>query len=183
MTKDNNNLGTFELSGIPPMPRGRPQIEVSFDIDANGILQVNATDKTTGKMSNITITNDKGRLSKEQVEEMIRKADEMADEDKKAKERIESKNSLEQYSYNLKQSLTEDGVKDKLSDVDKQKIGNACDEAIKFMEINSDSTKEEFDNERKKLEAIAMPIMSKIYQQNGDMPGYNGDEDPVVDVD
>jgi L1 cell adhesion molecule like protein len=183
MTKDNNNLGTFELSGIPPMPRGRPQIEVSFDIDANGILQVNATDKTTGKMSKITITNDKGRLSKEQVEEMIRKADEMADEDKKAKERIESKNSLEQYSYNLKQSLTEDGVKDKLSDVDKQKIGNACDEAIKFMEINSDSTKEEFDNERKKLEAIAMPIMSKIYQQNGDMPGYNGDEDPVVDVD
>ena len=183
MTKDNNCLGTFELSGIPPARRGIPQIEVSFDIDANGILQVNATDKTTGKMNKITITNDKGRLSKEQVEEMIKKAEEMADEDKRLKETVEAKNELEQYAYNLKQSLTEDGVKDKLSDDDRNSVESACDTTMKYLEMNPNATKEEFNEAKKKLEGVAMPIMSKLYAQSGQggMPNMPNGDGPSVD--
>jgi len=176
MTRDNNLLGKFELSGIPPAPRGKPQIEVTFDIDANGIMQVNALDKTTGKSNKITITNDKGRLSAEEVEKMVKDAERYAEDDKKAREKVEAKNSLEQYAYTLKQSLTEDGVKDKLSDEDKKTVEKACDEAIRWIESNHEANKDAFEEERKKLEGIAMPIMSKIYAQGegggaGGMPG------------
>jgi L1 cell adhesion molecule like protein len=175
MTRDNNSLGKFELSGIPPAPRGKPQIEVTFDIDANGIMQVNAQDKTTGKSSKITITNDKGRLSAEEVEKMVRDAERYAEDDKKAKEKVEAKNALEQYAYTLKQSITEEGVKDKLSDDDKSKIEAACEEAIRWIESNADADRDAFEAEKKKLEEIAMPIMSKIYADGqgggGGMPG------------
>jgi len=172
MTRDNNSLGKFELSGIPPAPRGKPQIEVTFDIDANGIMQVNAQDKTTGKSSKITITNDKGRLSADEVEKMVRDAQTYADDDKRAKEKVEAKNALEQYAYTLKQSLTEDGVKDKLSEDDRKKVEKACEEAIRWIETHGDADKDLFEAERKKLEEIAMPIMSKIYA--GGQGGFPG---------
>jgi len=173
MTRDNNLLGKFELSGIPPAPRGKPQIEVTFDIDANGIMQVNALDKTTGKSSKITITNDKGRLSPEEVDRMVKDAEKYADDDKKFKERVEAKNQLEQYAYTLKQSITEEGVKDKLSDGDKKTVESSCDESIRWLESHPDSTKDEIDEQRKKLEGVCMPIMGKIYSQGGEggMPG------------
>jgi len=177
MTRDNNSLGKFELSGIPPAPRGKPQIEVTFDIDANGIMQVSAQDKTTGKSSKITITNDKGRLSSDEVEKMVRDAEKYAEDDKRAREKVEAKNSLEQYAYTLKQSITEDGVKDKLSDEDKKKVETACEEAIRWIESNADADKDAFEEQRKKLEGIAMPIMSKIYadaQGGGGMGGMPG---------
>jgi L1 cell adhesion molecule like protein len=176
MTRDNNSLGKFELSGIPPAPRGKPQIEVTFDIDANGIMQVNAQDKTTGKSSKITITNDKGRLSADEVEKMVRDAERYAEDDKKAKEKVEAKNGLEQYAYTLKQSITEEGVKDKLSDGDKKTIESACEEAIRWIESNGDAPKDDFEAQKKKLEEVAMPIMSKIYAEGGQggMGGMGG---------
>jgi len=167
MTRDNNSLGKFELSGIPPAPRGKPQIEVTFDIDANGIMQVSAQDKTTGKVSKITITNDKGRLSAEEVEKMVRDAERFAEDDKKSKAKVEAKNGLEQYAYSLKQSITEDGVKDKLSDEDKKTIESSCEETIKWIESNHEASAEAFEEQKKKLEGICMPIMSKIYAQGG----------------
>jgi len=171
MTRDNNSLGKFELSGIPPAPRGKPQIEVTFDLDANGIMQVNAQDKTTGKSNKITITNDKGRLSADEVEAMVRDAEKYAEVDKKAREKVEAKNGLEQYAYTLKQSITEDGVKDKLSDGDKTTINNACDESIRWIESNPDADKDAFETQKKKLEEVAMPIMSKIYAEGGGAGG------------
>jgi L1 cell adhesion molecule like protein len=167
MTRDNNSLGKFELSGIPPAPRGKPQIEVTFDIDANGIMQVSAQDKTTGKVNKITITNDKGRLSAEEVEKMVRDAERFAEDDKKSKAKVEAKNGLEQYAYSLKQSITEDGVKDKLNDEDKKTIEQSCEETIKWIESNHEASAEAFEEQKKKLEGICMPIMSKIYAQGG----------------
>merc|ERR1712166_1267539 len=120
MTKDNNLLGKFELSGIPPAPRGVPQIEVSFDFDANGILNVDAADKTTGKSSKITITNDKGRLSKEEIERMLAEAEKYADEDKQVAERVQAKNALESYSYSLKSTLSDNA--DKFEAADKETL-------------------------------------------------------------
>jgi heat shock protein 1/8 len=172
MTRDNNSLGKFELSGIPPAPRGKPQIEVTFDLDANGIMQVNAQDKTTGKSNKITITNDKGRLSAEEVENMVRDAEKYAEADKKAREKVEAKNGLEQYAYTLKQSITEDGVKDKLSDADKKSVSDACDEAIRWIESSPDADKDAFETQKKKLEEVAMPIMSKIYAEQGGAGGF-----------
>jgi len=171
MTRDNNLLGKFELSGIPPAPRGKPQIEVIYDIDANGIMQVSAQDKVTGKSGKITITNEKGRLSKTEVEQMVRDAERYAEDDMRAKERVEAKNGLEQYTYTLKQSLTEEGIKDKVSEPDKKTIESSCDETIRWIESHGEATKDDFDAQKKKLEDVAMPIMSKIYQQGEGAPG------------
>merc|ERR1711896_51676 len=131
MTKDNNLLGKFELSGIPPAPRGVPQIEVTFDIDANGILNVSACDKSTGKENKITITNDKGRLSKEEIERMVQEAERFKDDDDKQKDRISSKNGLESYAFNMKSTIDDDKVKEKISDEDKKTIMDKCEETIK----------------------------------------------------
>merc|ERR1719186_805387 len=122
MTKDNHLLGKFDLTGIPPAPRGVPQIEVTFDIDANGILNVSAVDKSTGKQNKITITNDKGRLSKEDIERMVNEAEKFKDDDDKQKERISAKNSLESYCFNMKTTLDDEKVKDKISEDDKKTI-------------------------------------------------------------
>jgi L1 cell adhesion molecule like protein len=167
MTRDNNILGKFELSGIPPAPRGRPQIEVTFDIDANGIMTVSATDKTTGKSNKITITNDKGRLSPEEVEKMVQDAEKYAEQDKKFRERVEAKNGLEQYAYSLKQSLQEEGVKSKLDASDIKKVEDECDSTLRWMEGNQNAESREIEDHKKKLEDICMPIMSKIYAQQG----------------
>jgi len=162
MTKDNNLLGKFELEGIPPMPRGKPQIEVTFDIDANGILQVNALDKTTGKSNKITITNDKGRLSAEDIERMVREAEKFADSDKAAREKVEAKNGLEQYAFALKQSLSDEALKDKVPAPDKKAIEDACESTLRWIESNPGASAAEFESEKKKLEGICMPIMSKL---------------------
>jgi L1 cell adhesion molecule like protein len=172
MTRDNNLLGKFELEGIPPMPRGKPQIEVTFDIDANGILQVNALDKTTGKSKAITITNDKGRLTPEEIERMVREAEKFADQDKESRERVEAKNGLEQYAFALKQSLSEDAVKDKVGEEDKKTIEDACDAALRWIESNTAATTAEFEAEKKKLENVCMPIMAKL--GGGGMGGMGG---------
>jgi len=175
MTRDNNLLGKFELEGIPPMPRGKPQVEVTFDIDANGILQVNALDKTTGKSNRITITNDKGRLSADDIERMVKEAERFADSDKAAREKVEAKNGLEQYAFALKQSLSEDAIKDKVPAGDKKTIEDACDATLRWIESNAGASKEEFDAERKKLEGICMPIMAKLGGGGGGMPDMGGD--------
>jgi len=171
MTKDNNLLGKFELTGIPPAPRGVPQIEVTFDIDANGILNVSAVDKSTGKQNKITITNDKGRLSKDEIERMVKEADEYRAEDEKQRERIQAKNGLESYAFNMKQTVEDEKLKDKISDSDRQTILSKCDETIKWLDQNQLAEKEEFEHRQKDLEAICNPIITKLYQGAGGAPG------------
>jgi len=163
MTRDNNLLGKFELSSIPPAPRGVPQIEVTFDIDANGILNVSASDKSTGKANKITITNDKGRLSKEDIEKMVNDAEKFKQEDEKQRERITAKNNLESYCFNLKQSMEDDKVKDKIPEEDRKKVLDACSEAIKWMDANQLAEKEEFEHKQKEIEQTCGPIISKMY--------------------
>ncbi|XP_008939408.1 PREDICTED: heat shock cognate 71 kDa protein, partial [Merops nubicus] len=136
MTKDNNLLGKFELTGIPPAPRGVPQIEVTFDIDANGILNVSAVDKSTGKENKITITNDKGRLSKEDIERMVQEAEKYKAEDEKQRDKVSSKNSLESYAFNMKATVEDEKLQGKISDEDKQKILDKCNEIINWLDKN-----------------------------------------------
>lgn len=170
MTKDNNLLGKFELSGIPPAPRGVPQIEVTFDIDANGILNVSAVDKSTGKENKITITNDKGRLSKEDIERMVNEAEKFRSEDEKQKETISAKNGLESYCFNMKSTVEDEKLKDKLSASDKQVVLDKCNDIIKWLDANQLADKEEFEHKQKELEGICNPIVTKLYQGGG-MPG------------
>jgi len=171
LTKDNNLLGKFELSGIPPAPRGVPQIEVTFDIDANGILNVSAEDKTTGNKNKITITNDKGRLSKDQIEKMVKEAENYKVQDEKNRERIETKNHLENYTYSLRNSIKDEKIAAKLDPTDKEKLNKAIDDTIQWVERNQMAEKEEFEFKQKELENVAMPIMQKMYQQGGGVPG------------
>jgi len=175
MTKDNHLLGKFDLTGIPPAPRGVPQIEVTFDIDANGILNVSAVDKSTGKLNKITITNDKGRLSKEDIERMVSDAEKFKHEDEKQKDRISAKNSLESYCFNMKSTLEDEKLKDKLSESDKESIEKKCDEIIKWLDANQLAEEEEFKDKQKEVEAICNPIITKLYQGGappaGGMPG------------
>jgi heat shock protein 1/8 len=170
MTKDNNLLGKFELTGIPPAPRGVPQIEVTFDIDANGIMHVSAVDKSTGRENKITITNDKGRLSKEDIEKMVRDAEKYKDEDDKQKDRISAKNSLESYAFNMKSTMEDEKLKDKISAEDKQKVLDKCNEVVRWIDSNQLAEKEEFDHQLKDLEKLCMPIVTKLYQGAGGMP-------------
>jgi len=174
MTKDNNLLGKFELSGIPPAPRGVPQIEVTFDIDANGILNVSAVDKSTGKENKITITNDKGRLSKDDIERMVREAEKYKDEDEKVKERVSAKNALEGYCFNMKQTIEDNNLKDKIPESDRKKILDACEDSLKWLESNQLAEKEEFDHKQKDLENICKPIITKLYQSAGAAGGFPG---------
>jgi L1 cell adhesion molecule like protein len=170
MTKDNNQLGKFELSGIPPAPRGVPQIEVTFDIDANGILNVNAADKSTGKSQKITITNDKGRLSQADIEKMVADAEKFADEDKLQQERVSAKNALESYAYSMKQTVEDEKVKDKISEEDKKTILDKCTETIAWLDSNQTAEKDEFEHQQKELEGICNPIVTKMYQDAGGAP-------------
>ncbi|MBR1818372.1 MAG: molecular chaperone DnaK [Bacilli bacterium] len=171
MTKDNHRLGTFNLDGIPPMPRGQPQIEVTFDIDANSILNVTAVEKSTGKNNKIVITNDKGRLSKDDIDRLVKEAEKFKDEDNKVKDRIEAKNSLEQYGYQVRQTIKDEKLKDKFSEDEKKQIETKVDEVLKWVNYNPAASKEEYDAKQKEIEAIFNPIMQKVYQQAGGAPG------------
>jgi len=178
MTKDNHLLGKFELTGIPPAPRGVPQIEVSFEVDANGILQVAAEDKGTGKSEKITITAEKGRLSEEDIERMVREAEEYAEEDKKVKERIDARNGLESYLYNLKNTLEDDekGAADKISAEDKKELQDMIDETLDWLDENAEADKEDYDSKQKEVENVANPIMRQFYA-GGAGDGADADED------
>jgi len=179
MTKDNHILGKFELGGIPPAPRGVPQIEVTFEVDANGILQVSAEDKGTGKSEKITITAEKGRLSEEDIERMVREAEEFADEDEKVKARVDKRNALEGYAYQLRNTLTDEekGVADKISEEDKETLEEAVKEVLDWLDENSEADAEEFEEKQKELEGIANPIMQKVYSQGGGGGGGDFDDD------
>ena len=169
MTKDNHLLGKFDLTGIPPAPRGVPQIEVTFEIDANGILQVSAEDKGTGNKEKITITNDQNRLTPEDIEQMIQDAEKFADEDKKLKERVESRNELESYAYSLKNQINDnDKLGSKLGDEDKEKIEESVNEKISWLEENQEADAEDFKAQKKELEDTVQPIIAKLYQQGGE---------------
>merc|ERR1719491_984013 len=171
MTRDNNILGKFNLDGIPPMPRGQPQIDVCFDIDANGILNVTALEKSTGKEQKITITNDKGRLSQEEIERMVSEAEKYKAEDDANKNRVESKNGLENYCYSLKSSISAEEVKDKIPADDKAALETAIEDTIKWLDANPSGEKEEYEEKQKALEAIAMPILQSMAGGAGGMPG------------
>ncbi|KAF8468308.1 heat shock protein 70 family [Kalaharituber pfeilii] len=166
-TKDNNLLGKFELTGIPPAPRGVPQIEVTFDIDANGIMNVSAVEKGTGKSNKITITNDKGRLSKEEIERMLAEAEKYKEEDAREAARIAAKNALESYAYSLRNTLSDEKVDEKLDASDKEKLKKAIDETVEWLDGNTTATKEEYEDRQKELEGVANPIMMKFYQAGG----------------
>ncbi|KAI1727487.1 hsp70 protein [Ditylenchus destructor] len=162
MTKDNNRLGTFDLMGIPPAPRGVPQIEVTFDIDANGILHVSAVDKSTGKSNKIQIKNEKGRLSQAEIERMVREAKEYEEQDRQQRDRVDARNRLEMYLYQIKQSAEEYG--DKLSPTDKQTVLDICDRTLKWVESNQAAEKEEYDDQLKEAQNTCSRIMAKIHQ-------------------
>jgi heat shock protein 1/8 len=166
-TKDNNLLGKFELTGIPPAPRGVPQINVCFDIDANGILNVSAEDKTAGVKNKITITNDKGRLSKEEIEKMVHEAERYKQEDEEVKKKVEAKNALENYSYNMRNTVRDEKIAGKLDPADKEKIEKAVSEAIEWLDRNQLAEVDELEDKMKELEGICGPIIAKMYQGSG----------------
>merc|ERR1712209_66361 len=167
MTKDNHLLGKFDLTGIPPAPRGVPQIEVTLDIDVNGILNVSAVDKSTNKRNKITITNDQGRLSKEDIERMVNDAEKFKTDDEKQKERIAAKNGLESYCFNMKSTMEDENLKAKISEEEKKTINSKCDDALKWLESNQLGEVDEFQDKQKELEVVCNPIISKLYQQGG----------------
>eukprot|EP00762_Andalucia_godoyi_P007914 ANDGO_01273.mRNA.1 Luminal-binding protein 5 len=185
LTKDNHLLGKFDLTGIPPAPRGVPQIEVSFELDANGILQVSAVDKGTGKSEKIVITNDKGRLSKEEIERMVNEAEEFAEEDKKLRDRIDARNGFESYAYNLRNQIQdEDKLANKISEEDKALLEKEVKAALEWVEKNPSAETEEFKERQEELEKVARPIISKIYggmPPNGDFAGASDEDIPDHD--
>ncbi|GFO22504.1 heat-shock protein 70 [Plakobranchus ocellatus] len=173
MTKDNNLLGKFHLMGIPPAPRGIPEIEVTFDIDANGILNVSAQDKSTGKCENITIKNDKGRLSQAEIDRMLAEAEKYKEEDEKQRERVSARNQLESYVFNVKQALEAAG--DKLSFADKDIVLNACNDTLSWLDSNSLAEKEEYEHRLQELQKTSSSVMAKLHSQGqGQGQGHSG---------
>jgi len=179
MTKDNNKLGEFMLDGIPPMPRGMPQIEVSYDLDSNGILHVGAVEKSTGKENKIEIKNDKGRLSQEEIERMIDEAEKFKSEDESNKVKIESKNNLENLVYQTKNSVSEEKVKEKLSEEDIASVTSKCDDILSWLQENSEAEKDDYDNKLQELQSHITPIMQKIYSDNTDV--QSNEDIPATD--
>ena len=178
LTKDNNSLGTFQLDGIPPAPRGVPQIEVAFDIDANGIMNIEAHDKGSGKKEQITITNDKGRLSSDDIERMVQEAEDFKEEDQKIQDKIEAKNKLEAFIFQLKSITENDMMKDKISEDETNKVNEVIEETEKW--LLNDSTKEEYDQRYNDLNKELNPILMKI--QSNPTDGVPSSEVPSSEV-
>ena len=192
MTKDNNLLGTFKLEGIPPAPRGIPQIEVAFDLDANGIMKVEASDKGSGKKEDITIKNDKGRLSAEDIEKMVEEAEKFKDEDNKIKETIDAKNEFEGLLYQTKATIEKKEMKEKLEESDLETLTGLVKENEEWLNENMEATKEEFNSKRDEFNTTVQPIMTKLYgDMSKGMPGgmpdmsnipeENESENPTID--
>ncbi|KAM0504178.1 hypothetical protein ACHAP8_002583 [Fusarium lateritium] len=199
-TKDNNLMGKFELTGIPPAPRGVPQIEVTFDLDANGIMNVSAVEKGTGKSNKIVITNDKGRLSKEEIERMLNDAEKYKEEDEAEGKRVAAKNGLESYAYSLRNTLSDPKVEEKIEASDKETLTAEIDKVVQWLDDNQQATREEYEEHQKELEGKANPIMMKFYGAGGEgapggmpggpggfpgaggpAPGAGGDDGPTVE--
>merc|ERR1712066_1170210 len=157
MTKDNNLLGKFHLDGIPPAPRGVPQIEVTFDIDANGILNVSASEKATGKTNQITITNEKGRLSKDEIERMVNEAEKYKADDEAQRLKVEAKNSLENYCFTMKNSMNDSNIKDKIEEEDQKTVNEKIDETLQWLDTNQMAEKDEFEAKMKELQETCDP--------------------------
>ena len=192
MTKDNHSLGKFQLEGIPPMPRGVPQIDVTFDIDANGILNVSALEKSTGKEQKITIKNDKGRMSAEEIERLVQEAERYKAEDEANRARVEAKNALENYVFSVKNSMNDEKLADKVSAEDKEKVMDAINSTTKWLDSNQQAEKEEFEEKQKALEAIVLPVLQNLSggahgMPSGGMPGAgapaggDADEGPKIE--
>lgn len=169
MTRDNNLLGTFNLTGIPPAPRGVPKVDVTFNLDANGILNVCAKDSSTGNSKNITIRNDKGRLSKEEIDKMLAEAEKYKEEDEKQRQRVAARNQLEGYVFSVKQAMDEAGSK--LSEEDKRTVRSVCDSALQWMDSNTLADKDELEHKLQEVQRVCSPIMTKIHQGTGDSCG------------
>jgi len=167
LTKDNNRLGQFNLEGIPPAPKGVPQIEVSFEIDENGIMNVSATDKGTSKNARITITNNKGRLSKEEIDRLVKEAEKYKDQDDLIRKKIEAKNGLESYMVNIKHSMSDEKLKDKIPSNDRETVERKILEVQNWIDSHSDAETSEFESKQKEIEDLVNPIMSRIYQSTG----------------
>jgi len=183
MTKSNRLLGQFELGGIPPAPRGVPQIEVGFDVDANGILSISASDKGTGKIESLTITSEKGRLSEEEIERMVQEAEEFAEQDAAEKSKIQARNDLEAYLYNLKNTIN-DTLQSKLSEEDKSTLTTTVEAALVWLEDNPAATQEEYEDKQKEVEAVANPILKRAYESSaseGAAAGANQEDDWLGD--
>ena len=180
LTKDNNILGKFQLDGIPPAPRGTPQIEVTFDLDANGVLNVNAVDKAGGKSNKNTITNDKGRLSKDDNERMVSEAEKYKDEDAKHKQKIDARNGFENYVYSVKSSASDPGMQEKLSESDRSAIEDACKASLEWMESvgHNETEATEYEAQQKKLEEIVSPIISKLYASSNEQQQQQQQQEP-----
>jgi molecular chaperone DnaK (HSP70) len=175
MTKSNRLLGQFEMSGIPPSPRGVPKIEVAFDVDANGILSISASDQASGTSKTITITSEKGRLSEEEIDRMVQEAEEFAEQDSAEKAKVEAKNQLEAYLYNLKNSIS-DQLEGKLDEDDRETLSKSVEDALVWLEDNPAAEKDEYDSKQKEVEGIANPILKKAYESVNNS-GDNGDDD------
>ncbi|XP_050681646.1 heat shock protein 68-like isoform X5 [Leptidea sinapis] len=181
MTKDNNRLGTFDLTGIPPAPRGVPKIDVTFDLDANGILNVSAKENSTGRSKNIVIKNDKGRLSQAEIDRMLAEAERYKEEDERQRERVAARNQLESYVFSVRQALDDAGAK--LSEQDKDSARRECDEALKWLENNSLADKEEYEHRLKELQRTCTPLMTKLHGQGGPQATAGGQGPTVEEVD
>ena len=164
MTADNNLLGKFILTGIPPAPRGVPQIEVTFDVDSNGIMNVSAVDKSTNKMKKITIKNDKSRLSESEIKRMVDEAEKFKHEDDQQRERISAKNGLESYAFQAKSTVEDDKVKDRITEEDEKYVLNIAKEAISWLDANLTATKGDFEAKQREVEIMCQPVLMKLYQ-------------------
>ncbi|GMH11360.1 hypothetical protein Nepgr_013201 [Nepenthes gracilis] len=183
LTKDNRELGKFQLSGIPPAPRGVPQIEVTFEVDANGILHVTAEDKAAKNKQSITITNDKGRLSQEEIEDLIYQAEKFAEEDRKVKEKIDGRNRLESYVYNMRSTIEDkDKLADKIDSVDKESILSTLKDALEWIDDNQEAGKEDFEEKMKEVEAVCNPVIKKVYENSGGSSANPEEEESYDDL-
>ncbi|KAM3378077.1 luminal-binding protein 5 [Capsicum galapagoense] len=180
LTKDCRELGRFDLSGIPPAPRGVPQIEVTFQVDENGILHVTAQDKAAKKSKSITITSDKSRLSQEEIDRMLKEAEDFAEEDRKVREKVDARNKLETYVYNIKNTIN-DKLTEKIDPDDKEKIEKALKEATEWLDDNQNAEKEDYDDKMKDLEDVCNPVIRQVYEKSGGSSANSGDEEESYD--